>query len=531
MKALASLFSSMRGGAGGDSAVVKRACLEGAAEPQATDAAPIALSYAIGVRTIGDLVSPVAVQYATGRPTVWKPHESGPHLLAVGSILHWATPESHIWGTGLDPSQPIGELDGERIWALRGKLTHDLLKPEVSGLRDVPLGDPAYLVGRCLAALVPAPSRAHRLGIVPHVTDGDHPAVSHLRGQDGVLVLDVRDPAPTFFKQLMDCQVVASSSLHKLIFAEALGIPNVWLDFGREDPERAFEHQDWFSLADKPQKAPLRIGPEAQASELVAASALHEMKIDERALRDAVPRTMLDELSLSPKKSPRLVHFLTCRRRPMPIFLTCGNLGPRLLDIAASYRRQSVASELILVDDGRGSEETQAAIRALQQEGAQVRVIDPGTRDQQSRSLQHVIGRYFKRWGEPQRYAIVSDAIDFSATSPDAFALYGELLDRFPDVDAVGPMLRIQDLPFGHPVLNAEIAAHWLRERSWCETSLGPASFVRSSLTGNFAVCRAGGRYLPPQSGLRAHHPFDARNLSWMEPAAQGERPARRLYW
>ena len=92
-------------------------------------------------------------------------------------------------------------------------------------------------------------------------------------------------------------------------------------------------------------------------------------------------------------------------------------------------------------------------------------------------------------------------------------------------------MLRIRDLPYGHPVLNGELAAHWLQERSWCETSLGPASFVRSSLTGNFAVCRAGGRYLPPLSGLRVHHPFDARNLSWMEPAAQGERPARRLYW
>jgi pyruvyltransferase len=531
MKALASLFSRMRGAAGGGSEFVKRACLEGATEWPATDAAPIALSYAIGVKTIGDLVSPVAVQYATGRPTIWKPHESGPHLLAGGNILHWATPESDIWGTGLDPTQPIGELDGERIWALRGKLTRDLLQPEVSGLRDVPLGDPAYLVGRCLAALVPAPGRTYRLGIVPHVIDRDHPAISRLRGQDGVLVLDVRDPAPSFFAQLMSCETIASSSLHGLILAEALGIPNVWLDFGPENPERAFEYQDWFSLADQPQKTPLRIGREPQASELVAASALHEMKIDERALRDAVPRNALDELSVSRRKSPRIVHFLTCRRRPMPVFLTCGNPGMRLRDIAASYRRQSVASKLVLIDDGTGSEETQAAIRALQQEGAEVRVIDPGTPDQQAKSLQHVIGQYFKRWGEPQRYAITPDAIDFSATSPDAFALYDELLDRLPDVEAVGPMLRIQDLPYGHSVLNDEIAAHWLQERSSCETSLGPASFVHSSLIGNFAMCRAGGRYLPPRSGLRVHHPFDARNLAWIEPAAQGKRHVRRLYW
>ncbi len=57
---------------------------------------------------------------------------------------------------------------------------------------------------------------------------------------------------------MMACEAIASSSLSALILAEALGIPNLWLDFGAEDAERAFEFQDWFSLADKPQSAPLR---------------------------------------------------------------------------------------------------------------------------------------------------------------------------------------------------------------------------------------------------------------------------------
>lgn len=530
--AIASLLDRVRGlGASGDGDIVMRACLDGTAEPPAVDAAPIALSYSIGVKDIGDLISPIAVQHATGRPTIRKPPTEDEHLLAIGGILHWATPLSHVWGAGLKPAKGIGEVDGERIWALRGKLTHDLLKPEVSGLRDVPLGDPGYLVGRRLAALVPAPGRTHRLGVVPHFTDRNQPAIAHLSRQDGVLVIDVRGPVPRFFTQLMACEGVASSSLHGLIFAEALGIPNVWLDLGPEDSERAFEYQDWFSLAEKPQNAPLRIGQEPQASDLIAACALHEMRIDERALRTAVPRNVLDELSVSRKKSPRVMHCLTCRRRPMPVFLLCGDLGARLHDVAPSYRRQSVPTELVLVDGGAGGEATRQAIRTLHQDGVLVRVIDPGTPDQQAKSLQHVIGQHFKRWGEPQRYAIVSDAVDFSVTSPDAFALYDELLDRFPEVDGVGPMLRIQDLPYGHPALNGEVAAHWLHERSSCETSLGPVGFVHSSLAGNFAVCRADGNRLPPKFGLRVHHPFDARNLTWMEPAAQRRLPVRRLYW
>lgn len=530
MKAIAALLDRIRGvGANGESDIVQRACFESAVELPATDEAPIALSYSIHVKEIGDLLSPIAVQYATGRPAIWRRPSAGTHLLGAGSILHWATPESHVWGTGLDPAQPIGEIDGERIWALRGKLSHDLLKPEISGLRDVPLGDPLYLVGRRVAALTPTRSITHRLGIVPQIADRAHPAIAHLRSQDGVAVLDTRDPVPVFFARMMACEAVASSSLSALILAEALGIPNLWLDFGAESAERAFEFQDWFSLADKPPSAPLRPVAQLRASDLVAMSALHEMKIDERALRTALPRAVLDELSLPISKAPRIVHTLSCRRRPLPIFLPCHNLGARLERIAAAYRRQSVATELVLIDGGTAGLETQQAIEALQQDGAQVRVVDPGSPEQQGKSLRHVIQQYFKRWGEPQRYAIASGAVDFSNSSPDAFALYDELLDCFPEAEAVGPVLRIQDLPFGHPALSGEIAEHWLHERSACLTSFGPVGVVEASLMGNFALCRADGRHRPPHSGLRVHHPFDARNLAWV--AMEQERPARRLYW
>jgi hypothetical protein len=528
--ALASLFGRIRGaGTSAENDVVRRACLDSAAEMPAADAAPIALSYQIGLKEIGDLLSPVAVQHATGHPAAWRRPGTGAHLLGAGSILHWATLESHVWGTGLDPAQPIGEIDGERIWALRGKLSYDLLKPEISGLRDVPLGDPLYLVGRRVAALAPSRSATHRLGIVPRIADRAHPAIAHLRPQDGVAVLDIRDPMSVFFARMMACEAIASSSLSTLILAEALGIPNLWLDFGAESAERAFEFQDWFSLADKPQAAPLRPVAEPRASDLVAVSALHEMKIDERALRTALPRAVLDELALPASKAPRIVHTLSCRRRPLPIFLPCHDLGAQLERIAAAYRRQSVPHELVLIDSGGAGLETQQAIEALQQDGAQVRVVDPGSSEQQAKSLRHVIQQYFKRWGEPQRYAIATGAIDFSNTSPDAFALYDELLDCCPEIEAVGPMLRIQDLPFGHPALSGEIAEHWLQERSSCETSFGPVGVVQASLAGTFALCRADGRHRAPRSGLRVHHPFDARNLTWTSMAP--ERPVRRLYW
>jgi hypothetical protein len=507
---IASWLDRIRGSRSSDeSDIVKQSCLETAGEPPVTKARPITLSYPIAVRNIGELVSPIAVQFATGRPTVWKPRPAGEHLLGPGSILHWATPLSDVWGTGLmNPEVGVGELDGERVWALRGKLTYGCLKPEISGLQDVPLGDPAYLVGRRLAALVPSRSTTHRLGIVPRLQDNMHPAIAYLKNQGGVMVLDVRDPAPAFFARIMACDAIASSSLYGLIFAEALGIPNVWLHFEDVDANGAFKYWDWFSLADKPETAPLRIGLKSQARTLAAAATLHDVRIDERALRNAVPRAVLDELSVPARKAPRIVHFLDCRRHPMPIFLSCGDLGQRLQGIAAAYGKQSMATELILIDGGAGGGETQAAISRLQQQGAQVRAIDPGTAEQQAQSLQYVIRQYFKRWGEPKRFAIASGAIDFFGTPPDTFEL-------FADVDGVGPMLRIQELPRDHPALGHEIASHWSREPIWCETSIARVAVTRSDLAGNFAICRADGGYRAPKTGLRVYHPFDARSLEW----------------
>ena len=137
-------------------------------------------------------------------PAIRQPGDApstGAHLLAAGSILHWATPESHVWGTGLDPAQPIGEIDGERIWALRGKLTYELLKPEISGLRDVPLGDPLYLVGRqrggarAIARRSRIASASFRRSLI-----ATHPAIAHLRARTASLCWTCATRSPVFLR-------------------------------------------------------------------------------------------------------------------------------------------------------------------------------------------------------------------------------------------------------------------------------------------------------------------------------------------
>ena len=320
-------------------------------------------------------------------------------------------------------------------------------------------------------------------------------------------------------------------SLSALILAEALGIPNLWLDFGSDDDAaRSFRYQDWFSLADKPPAAPLRPGAEPQASDLAAVASLHDMKIDERALSTALPRTVIEELSVEANKAPRIVHAVNCRRRPLPVFLPCGDLGARIEQIAAGYRRQTMSHELVLIDGGTAGLETQQAIEALQQDGALVRVIDPGNPEHQARSLQHIIQQYFKRWSEPQRYAIASGAVDFFNTSPDAFALYDEVLDCFPRSRGRRP-----DATHPGPAVRPSRAQRRDR-RALAPGTLFVPDLVRplsaSCRRASPAISRSAVRTAATvhrESGLRVHHPFDARNLAWT--AMEQQRPVRRLYW
>ncbi len=180
---------------------------------------------------------------------------------------------------------------------------YELLKPEIGGLRDVPLGDPLYLVGRQRGGaraiahqsrIASASFRRSRIALIPPSPICAARKVSWcwtcaircrlLRADDGVRG---------------DRQLIAERAHPGRGAGHSQPVAGVRCP---RDAERAFPFQDWFSLADKPPTAPLRPGAEPQAGDLVAAAALHEMKIDERALRTALPRAVLEELSLRPAR-------------------------------------------------------------------------------------------------------------------------------------------------------------------------------------------------------------------------------------
>ncbi|WP_316346941.1 polysaccharide pyruvyl transferase family protein [Desulfuromonas acetoxidans] len=198
-----------------------------------------------GKKNFGDWLSPALCEAISGRPIVYaKPKECD--LVAVGSILHrlknhfW-THRVHVWGSGLIQEQrPFSSP--HTFDAVRGKYTAALIKNK----SPKALGDPGLLSG----ILLPEKPRQkrYRVGIVPHYVDQKHPAVVEFCKQPGVAFIDIFSETLDFLDQVSRCEIILSSSLHGLIIADALNIPNAWLKLSERVRGKDFKFADYYSV-------------------------------------------------------------------------------------------------------------------------------------------------------------------------------------------------------------------------------------------------------------------------------------------
>jgi Polysaccharide pyruvyl transferase len=174
---------------------------------------------------IGDIVSPWIVEKVSGAPVKFGRRESS--LLAVGSIIKFATGESTVWGSGT--SRSLDRLSSDATYkAVRGPLTRDVVLASGGACPPV-YGDPALLLPRYL----PRPERrpSFKLGFIRDVSQ----SAKTLRF-DGVKDIDLHGAGQAAIERvvddIVDCEMILSTSLHGIIIANAYGIPARWCNFG-----------------------------------------------------------------------------------------------------------------------------------------------------------------------------------------------------------------------------------------------------------------------------------------------------------
>lgn len=477
----------------------------------------IRIKYFLRVKNVGDRINADLISTLFRLRTIYYSGDSKNHLLGVGSLISASSPLSIIWGTGLmSPDNGIGNADARSHYALRGKLTYQAVKESGVPLSDIPLGDPAYLIRNTL--LHRHLKKKYRLGVVPHYVDRNDPRIEKIINENGVVFLNVHDDPDIFLSKMSECDAVASSSLHGLIFAEALSIPNVWLHLSDRVVGDGFKFRDWFSMAEKPQTSPFSPTDNDHADELIKRAMLHDCQIDRATLKDAFPIDKIDELAHDLKGRP-FISLYDSRRSNIPIFIISYNRGSYLLKTIKSYINFGF-TKIIIHDNGSDNDIILRILEKLENKiGFFVFYGDKIHDADDLNNVDNTIHDYFSNWAEPSRYVVTDCDVDIEKADPLAMEVFGELLDEIREAQCVGPMLTIRDIPrsyslFNH-VMNRHIEQFWEEEPDWVTISKGRVATRRGQIDTTFSLHRAGERFRRGKEGIRVYYPYEATHLDW----------------
>jgi hypothetical protein len=219
--------------------------------------ASIGLYWSRSKPNFGDALAPLVVARVSGRAVRWAPLWRA-DLVALGSLLgrvgeHWWQPRLHVWGTGF--IAPVAaHVTRHRVHAVRGASTARMLGLDPAA---VALGDPGLLVDQLLPPLHARPLQSGTL-VVPHYRDRGHPLLSALAALPEVRVIDVFTPPLQLLEAIRRADCVLSTSLHGLIAADALGVPNAWVTLHDQLRGGHFKFLDYYSAFDlAPEPSPL----------------------------------------------------------------------------------------------------------------------------------------------------------------------------------------------------------------------------------------------------------------------------------
>jgi glycosyltransferase involved in cell wall biosynthesis len=204
---------------------------------------------------------------------------------------------------------------------------------------------------------------------------------------------------------------------------------------------------------------------------------------------------------------------------PLPIFVISFNRGEYLKSVIESYRRQDVAVDIVVHDNGSDDRQTLDIVRGLSSEGVKIHGYGPISHPDELNNVDVTVQRYVAETGYRGAYVVTDCDIDLSGAQPDALRLYLELLNLFHDVECVGPMLTIADIPRSYPLFNRVMSRHiaqfWGRQPEWAEVRAGRIAYLKHRIDTTFAVHRAGSTFRRLKEGIRVYHPFEAKHLDW----------------
>ena len=203
-------------------------------------------------KNFGDLITPELLR-KFNVTAEWTP-EAKADVVGVGSLMH-LIPEKYtgtFLGTGLIEDKKMS-FPNASFAAVRGELT----KRNLGLDQNVQTGD-LGLIADLLIESEPEPQ--FEIGLVPHFVDFAHPWVKFMREhcKKSLNIIDVRNSAEFVTREIAKCRRIYSSSLHGLIVADSMGIPNTWIEMSDKVIGKGFKFHDYNSALNYEQQ-PVKI--------------------------------------------------------------------------------------------------------------------------------------------------------------------------------------------------------------------------------------------------------------------------------
>lgn len=156
----------------------------------------------------------------------------------------------YVWGTGFMYEEQENErkFSNKRLKfkAVRGNLTKKRVEKLLGhDIGEIPLCDGGILTSNMFP--IP-PVKKYRLGIIPHYKEQDEPVFQKLLSfNDDSVIIDLKKEPMSVYKQIGQCELIISSSLHGLIIADSFGIPNLHVRVTDKLMGDGFKFRDYYS--------------------------------------------------------------------------------------------------------------------------------------------------------------------------------------------------------------------------------------------------------------------------------------------
>jgi pyruvyltransferase len=191
-----------------------------------------------GLYNFGDQLTKYVLEYILEK-TIRTTDLNNANFVGAGSILEIVLKQANrndltVWGSGFI-SAGNNVKSNLKFLAVRGVLSQRRLNI------NVPIGDPGLL----MRYIIPAQKKKWWLGIVPHYVDRHNEVVQ--QAPNGVRIINVWQNPIKVSSEIAACEIILSSSLHGLIVADSMNIPNARITLSNKLTGGDYKFLDYYS--------------------------------------------------------------------------------------------------------------------------------------------------------------------------------------------------------------------------------------------------------------------------------------------